>query len=59
MTYGPHEHHLVKEIIGAYGLGKELMGDKRHHFSHLVEQAVGAVGLLQDVNEHSGHKKIT
>jgi len=35
------------------------MGDKRHHFSHLVEQAVGAVGLLQDVNEHSGHKKIT
>jgi len=22
VTYGPHEHHLVKEIIGAYGLGK-------------------------------------
>jgi len=56
VTRPPHDHHLVKEIIGAYGLGKELMGDKRHHFAHLVEQAVGAVGLLQDVKEHNSSK---
>ncbi|KAL5313390.1 hypothetical protein ACEPPN_019123 [Leptodophora sp. 'Broadleaf-Isolate-01'] len=51
---GPHHHnrHLVEEIVGAYGLGKELMGDRKHHFTHLVEEAIGALGLLQEVNTH-------
>lgn len=32
-----HDRHLAEEIIGAYGLGKELLGNMRHHISHIVE----------------------
>jgi hypothetical protein len=54
-----HERHLAEEIIGAYGLGKELLGDKKHHVVHLVEEVIGALGLLQEgrarIEDGKGH----
>lgn len=44
-----HDRHLAEEIIGAYALGKELLGDKMHHIVHLVGEAIGATGLLQEL----------
>jgi hypothetical protein len=46
-----HTRHLFEEIIGAYTLGKELLGDKNHHVRHLVGEAIGATGLLQELRE--------
>ncbi len=46
-----HGRHLVEEIIGAYNLGKELLGDKKHHVVHLVGEAIGATGLVQELRE--------
>jgi hypothetical protein len=50
-----HNPHMVEEIIGAYPLGKELLGDKHHHIRHLVGEAIGATGLLQEVREKEKH----
>jgi len=47
-----HERHLAEEIVGAYGLGKELLGDKKHHVAHLVEEVIGALGLIQEGRAH-------
>ena len=44
-----HDRHLAEEIIGAYALGKELLGDKKHHIAHLVGEAIGATGLLKEL----------
>jgi hypothetical protein len=60
-----HDRHLVEEVLGAYALGKELLGDKKHHIAHLVGEAIGATGLLQEltakekdgVKEKDGAKK--
>lgn len=46
-----HSRHILEEIIGAYSLGTELMGDKRHHVAHLVGEAIGATGLLQELRD--------
>jgi hypothetical protein len=40
---------LVEEIIGAYSVGKEMLGDRRHHVVHLVGEALGATGLIQEL----------
>jgi hypothetical protein len=44
-----HGRHLAEEIVGAYALGKELLGDRRHHVGHLVGEALGATGFVQDL----------
>ena len=44
-----HNLHLLEEIIGAYSLGKELLGDKHHHIAHLVGETIGVLGLGQEV----------
>lgn len=36
-----HKRHLLEEAIGAYTLGKELLGDKKHHIAHLVGKQSG------------------
>lgn len=46
-----HKRHLLEEVIGAYTLGKELLGDKNHHVAHLVGEAIGATGLVQELRE--------
>jgi hypothetical protein len=46
-----HDRHLAEEVLGAYYLGKELLGDKKHHIAHLVAEAIGATGLLQELTE--------
>ena len=54
-----HDRHIFEEIIGAYSVGKELMGDKRHHLAHIVGEAIGAVGLLQEVRARDEEEKKT
>jgi hypothetical protein len=44
-----HDRDLAEEVIGAYALGKELLGDKKHHIAHLVGEAIGVRGLLQEL----------
>jgi hypothetical protein len=54
-----HSHHyqpspkrlLLEEAVGAYSLGKELLGDKRHHIIHLIGEALGAVGTIKDIQQ--------
>ncbi|KIW59463.1 hypothetical protein PV05_03910 [Exophiala xenobiotica] len=50
-----HGRHLLEEAAGAYSLGKELLGDRRHHVVHLIAEALGAVGALRDIQ---GRKRI-
>jgi hypothetical protein len=53
-----HSRHLLEEVIGAYTLGKELLGDKNHHVAHLVGEAIGATGLVQEWREKERVKYI-
>ncbi|KAH6716487.1 hypothetical protein BKA61DRAFT_574283 [Leptodontidium sp. MPI-SDFR-AT-0119] len=48
-----HKRRMLEEIIGAYALGKELLGDKHHHIAHLVGEALGATALVKDVTERN------
>ncbi|EPS40994.1 hypothetical protein H072_5148 [Dactylellina haptotyla CBS 200.50] len=49
----PGRHRrMVEEMAGVYALGRELMGDKKHHIVHLVAEALGAVGALKEVQHH-------
>jgi hypothetical protein len=48
-----HFRHLAEEVLGAYGVGKEMMGDKKHHVAHLVEAVIGAVGMVHDARAHN------
>ncbi|RHZ60719.1 uncharacterized protein CDV56_108647 [Aspergillus thermomutatus] len=47
-----HNCHLVEELVGAYSLGKQLLGDKKHKIVYLVADAMGAAALLKEINEH-------
>jgi hypothetical protein len=47
-----HKRRLAEELIGAYSLGKQLLGDKKHKVAHLVADAVGATALLKEINHH-------
>ncbi|RJE17078.1 hypothetical protein PHISCL_10585 [Aspergillus sclerotialis] len=60
--YSHHEHHheheepghhrrLLEEAVGAYSLGKELLGDRRHHVIHLITEALGAVAAVKEAND--------
>jgi hypothetical protein len=44
-----HKRHVLEEIIGAYSLGREILGDRRHHVAHLLGEALGAAGLIQEL----------
>ncbi|OAP64595.1 hypothetical protein AYL99_00567 [Fonsecaea erecta] len=48
-----HTRRLLEEAVGAYSLGKELLGDRRHHVIHLVTEALGAVAAVKEVNDRS------
>ncbi|KEF54267.1 uncharacterized protein A1O9_09433 [Exophiala aquamarina CBS 119918] len=56
-SHGSHHLHpahnrlLLEEAVGAYSLGKELLGDKRHHIIHLIGEALGAVGTIKDIHD--------
>ncbi|KIW92696.1 uncharacterized protein Z519_06543 [Cladophialophora bantiana CBS 173.52] len=61
-SHHEHEHHheapghnrrLLEEAVGAYSLGKELLGDRRHHVIHLITEALGAVAAVKDINDRS------
>jgi hypothetical protein len=54
-----HKRHMFEEMLGAYNLGKELMGDNRHHFAHLVGEAIGATGFVQEMREREREHKET
>jgi len=44
-----HKRHVLEEVIGAYSLGREILGDRRHHVAHLLGEALGATGLIQEL----------
>ncbi|OAL38017.1 hypothetical protein AYO20_02850 [Fonsecaea nubica] len=51
---GPgHTRRLLEEAVGAYSLGKELLGDRRHHVIHLITEALGAVAAAREVSERN------
>ena len=46
---GPHHgRHLLEEALGAYALGRQMMGHKDHPLIKLVAEALGAAGLYQE-----------
>ncbi|KAJ5742338.1 hypothetical protein N7533_011747 [Penicillium manginii] len=47
-----HKRRLAEELMGAYSLGKQLLGDNKHKVAHLVADAVGAAALLKEINHH-------
>ena len=46
-----HTKYMLEEAAGLYALGRELLGDGRHHVTHLVAEAVGATGLIKDLRD--------
>ncbi|KAK6527396.1 hypothetical protein TWF694_004385 [Orbilia ellipsospora] len=47
-----HTRRVLEETAGAYSLGRELMGDRKHRKAHLAAEALGAIGLLKEVRRH-------
>lgn len=47
-----HSRRLAEEIIGAYSLGQEIMGNKKHHVAHIVAEVIGAVAAVKDTRDH-------
>ena len=46
---GPaHGRNLLEEALGAYALGRQLMGHKHHPLIKLVAEALDAAGLYQE-----------
>ena len=43
-----HAMHLLEEAVGAYALGRQLMGHKHHPIFKLVAEALGAAGFYQE-----------
>ncbi|RDW68781.1 uncharacterized protein DSM5745_08541 [Aspergillus mulundensis] len=52
-----HNRRLAEELVAAYSLGKQLLGDKKHEVVHLVADAVGATALLKEINYHDLRNK--
>jgi hypothetical protein len=46
-----HGRRLLEEAVGAFALGKDLLGDRQHHVAHLVAEALGATGLIKDIRD--------
>ncbi|KAK6525343.1 hypothetical protein TWF694_005483 [Orbilia ellipsospora] len=47
-----HTRRMLEEIAGVYALGRELMGDKKHHITHLVAETIGALGAVKEAQSH-------
>ena len=47
-----HKRRLAEEIAGAYSLGQEIMGHKKHHVAHVVAEVLGAVAAIKDARDH-------
>ena len=47
-----HKRRLAEEIAGAYSLGQEIMGHKKHHVAHVVAEVLGAVAAMKDTRDH-------
>ena len=47
-----HKRRLAEEIVGAYALGQEIMGHRKHHVAHVVAEVLGAVAALKDTRDH-------
>lgn len=47
-----HKRRLAEEIVGAYALGQEIMGHKKHHMAHIVAEALGAIAAVKDTRDH-------
>jgi hypothetical protein len=47
-----HKRRLAEEIVGAYALGQEIMGHRKHHVAHVVAEVLGAVAAMKDTRDH-------
>jgi len=43
-----HGRHILEEAVGAYALGRQMMGHRNHPIVKLVAEALGAAGLYQE-----------
>ncbi len=43
-----HARHLLEEAVGAYAVGRQIMGHKHHPIFKLVAEALGAAGFYQE-----------
>jgi len=51
-----HDRHLLEEAVGAYALGRQILGHNQHPILKLVAEALGASGLYQEVkNDFERH----
>lgn len=51
-TPSGHKRRLAEEVVGAYALGQEIMGHKKHHMAHIVAEAIGAIAAVKDTRDH-------
>jgi hypothetical protein len=54
-NYSGHSRRLVEEIIGAYSLVQEMIGNTKHHTAHMILEALGGVAALRDMHHHAHH----
>jgi hypothetical protein len=47
-----HKRRLAEEIAGAYSLGQEIMGHKKHHVTHVVAEVLGAIAAMKNTEDH-------
>ena len=48
-----HKRRLAEELVGAYAVGREMMGDKKHRIADLVAEVLGAAGLTKELSTHA------
>ncbi len=46
-----HDRPLFEEILGAYSLGKDILGDRIHHVTHLIGEIFAAAGAWEEMRE--------
>ena len=46
-----HERHVLEEALGAYALGRQMMGHKQHPILKLIAEALGAYGLYHEAKK--------
>ncbi|RVD84913.1 uncharacterized protein DFL_003249 [Arthrobotrys flagrans] len=47
-----HNRRMLERAAGAYALGKEPTGDKRHKGRHRAAEILGAIGLSKEAKRH-------
>jgi len=46
-TYDGNNRRVIEEIVGAYRIGQEIMGHKKHHGFHVVAEGLVAIAAAK------------